>query len=132
MSYLLDTNICIGFLNGRRDVIERLLSLPRGSAAVSSLTEAELLFGAERSGRVEENRLRVATFLGELQVIPFDREIARWFGLMKARLMDAGRPIPDFDIGIASTAQSLGLVLVSADRHMREVADLVVEDWTAP
>ena len=48
----------------------------------------------------------------------------------KARLLDAGRPIPDFDIGIASTALSLGLVLVSADRHMQEISNLDVEDWT--
>lgn len=132
MNYLLDTNACIAFLNGHPEVSHRLLSQPKGSAVVSSLTEAELQFGAERSGRVEENRRRVAVFLGELDVASFDREVARLFGLTKARLLNAGRPIPDFDIGIASTALSLGLVLVSADRHMREIAGLSVEDWTEP
>ncbi|MDA8017197.1 MAG: type II toxin-antitoxin system VapC family toxin [Thermoanaerobaculia bacterium] len=129
MRYLLDTNVCIAYLNGVGPIARRLLALPKGSAAVSALTEGELQFGAERSGRVEENRGRVETFLQEIDVVPFDRLAARQFGLLKARLLAMGSPIPDFDIGIASSALCRGLVLVSADRQMRQIPDLLVEDW---
>lgn len=129
MSYLLDTNACIGFLNGHPRVLPRVLGAPRGSLSVSALTEAELVYGAEKSSRVESNRRRLTVFFREIHVLPFDRPTAREFGRLKAKLAKSGRPIPDFDLGIAATSLVHGAILVSRDRHMRDLDGIAVEDW---
>lgn len=132
MSYLLDTSTCIYFLNESHPrVVERLVAAGPDRLALSSLTLAELLFGAARSARPEANRRRLRTFAGEIATVPFDDRCGEHFGRIKSELIGAGRPIPDFDVAIAATAFAQGRVLVSSDRHMAEVAGLPLEDWTA-
>ena len=131
MSYLLDTSTCIYFLNERHpQVVERFVAAGPEQLALSSLTLAELLFGAARSTKPEANRRRLRIFAGEVPTVPFDDRCGEHFGRIKAELIGAGRPIPDFDIAIAATAFARGRVLVSSDRHMTEVAGLPLEDWT--
>lgn len=131
MTFLLDTNICIYYLNERHpQITRRMIAAGPDRLAVSSLTVAELHFGAERSGRPEANRGRLRIFLEELQSLPFDDHCGEWFGRLKAEGMKEGRPIPDFDLAIAATAMSQGLTLVSRDSHMRSLSGVAVEDWS--
>jgi len=128
--FLLDTNICIYYLNERHpEIIRRMNAAGADRLAVSTLTVAELHFGAERSGRPEANRERLRVFLKELRSMPFDDHCGEWFGRLKAEGLEAGRPIPDFDLAIAATAMAHGLTLVSGDRHRRFPPGLLVEDW---
>ena len=132
MSYLLDTNVCIYYLNGDdRGLVERILALGPEALAISTLSLAELHFGAARSARPEANRERIAVFVGELPTLGFDDTCAEHFGRIKARLADLGQLIPDFDIAIAATAFAHGRVLVSNDEHMRRIPGLPLEDWIA-
>ena len=132
MSYLLDTSTCIYFLNDSRPrVVGRILDAGPDRLAISSLTLAELLFGAARSSRPEANRARLATFATEIGTVPFDDRCSEQFGRIKAALIDSGRPIPDFDVAIAATAFALGATLVSGDRQMTAIAGLALEDWAA-
>ncbi len=132
MTFLLDTNTCIHYLNQRHpEVTRRMVAAGPDRLAVSSLTVAELHFGAERSGRPEANRARLRVFLDELRSVPFDDRCGESFGRLKAERRAAGRPVPDFDLAIAATAIAEGLTLVSSDHHMRSLPGLAVEDWTA-
>ncbi len=50
MRYLLDTNTCIRFLNGRAPAVrQRLAAVRRDDIAVCSPVKAELFYGAVRS-----------------------------------------------------------------------------------
>lgn len=49
MKFLLDTNICIHFLRGNYGLIEKFEELGTENFAVSEITFAELVFGAENS-----------------------------------------------------------------------------------
>ncbi len=132
MSYLLDTNICIYYLNGDdEDLVERILALGPEPLAISTLSLAELHFGAARSARPEANRERIGAFVRELPTLGFDDACAEQFGRIKASLAAVGQLIPDFDVAIAATAFAHGRVLVSQDQHMRRIAGLALEDWTA-
>lgn len=132
MSYLLDTSTCVYYLNGSRPrVVERILASGPDRLAISSLTLAELLLGAARSSRPEANRARVAAFAREVGTVTFDDRCGEHFARIKAALLAAGRPIPDFDTAIAATAFAHGATLVSSDRHMAAVAGLPLEDWAA-
>ena len=128
--YLLDTDTCIYYLNGtHEELTRRILACGPDQLGVSALTVAELRFGAARSSRPEANRERLGTFFGELEIVAFDRLCGEQFGRMKAELLSRGRPIPDFDLGIAATAVATGRTLVSADAHMEEIAGLQRESW---
>ena len=131
MRFLLDTNACIHFLNGTNDrLVRRILDAGPGKAAISSITLAELHFGAARSVRAEANLERVEAFADELASYPFDDDCAARFGRIKARLLAEGRPAPDFDLAIAAVAMTYGLTVVTADRHFAEVPGLAAVDWT--
>ncbi len=128
--FLLDTNTCIYYLNGTYpELTQRVLAAGPDQLAISALTVAELRFGADRSSRPEANRERLVSFFRELTILPFDRLCGERFGQSKAELFSRGRPIPDFDLGIAATAVASGRTLVSADGHMEEVGDLERENW---
>jgi tRNA(fMet)-specific endonuclease VapC len=128
--YLLDTNTCIYYLNGsHEELTRRVLAAGPDQLAISALTVAELRFGAARSSKPEANRERLVAFCQELTILPFDRLCGEHFGRLKAELFGKGRPIPDFDVGIAATAIVSRRTLVSADAHMGEIDELLRENW---
>ncbi len=49
MKYLLDTNICIHFFKGKFNLIDKLTKIGIENCAISEITLAELIFGAENS-----------------------------------------------------------------------------------
>lgn len=128
--FLLDTNTCIHYLNGSdAGLTRRVLAAGPELLAVSALSVGELQFGAERSSRPEANRKRLEVFFRELTVVPFDSLCGERFGRIKADLLGRGRPLPDFDIGIAATAAATGRTLVNGDGHMKEVPGLPLQNW---
>ena len=135
MKVLLDTNVCIYFLNhslsgAHSTVVKRFHDARPDNLAVSTLTVAELHYGAELSSRADANHARLDIFTSELRVLPFDADCATRFAILKAELRRKGKTIPDFDVAIAATALTTGRILASKDRHMRFVDHLTIEDWT--
>lgn len=49
MKYLLDTNICIYFVKGRFNLVEKFEQIGFENLYISEITLAELKFGAEKS-----------------------------------------------------------------------------------
>ncbi len=53
MRYLLDTNVCVMYLNGRSDLVrDRILSTPTQDIVVCSVVKAELFYGAMKNWEV--------------------------------------------------------------------------------
>jgi tRNA(fMet)-specific endonuclease VapC len=55
MKYLLDSNICIHFFRGRFGIIDKLKAIELKNCAISEITLAELVFGAENSDNPQKN-----------------------------------------------------------------------------
>lgn len=55
MLYLLDTNICIYFLKGQFNLIDTFASKGFDKFAISEISYAELVYGAEKSQNIEKN-----------------------------------------------------------------------------
>lgn len=132
MKYLLDTNICIYFLNGRKPKVrEHVARHPRRDLAVSSVTVGELYYGVFRSEAVEKNSAAVEAFLADLAVLPFDFAAARAFGEVKGELFRRGLPIGPYDLQIAAVALAADLTLVTHNtQEFRRIPLLRLEDWT--
>ncbi len=131
--YLIDTDILVYFLNGHAAVTEHLVRTASAPKAISVVSYGELLYGARKSARADENLARVRR-LGEiLPVIEVSPAVMETFGSLKARLESDGRRLDDFDLVIAATAITVGYRLVTNnERHFARVDGLPLENWTTP
>lgn len=131
MKLMLDTNICIYLIKQQPpSVLERFLSHPVGDIGISSITVAELDYGASKSRQASKNRMALDHFIAPLDVAAFDREAASVYGRIRAALEQKGTPIGAMDLLIAAHAISLGVPLVTNNaREFRRVSGLKVENW---
>lgn len=131
MRYLLDTNVCVVYLNGRSaSVRDRLLATPAEEIAVCSVVKAELFYGAFRSNNPKRTSERQQAFLSRFVSLPFDDEGALLAGQIRAKLASAGTPIGSYDLQIAAIALANNLILVTHNtREFERVDELRVEDW---
>ena len=131
MHYLLDTNVCVMYLNGRSiSVRDRILSTPPEAMVVCSIVKSELCYGAMRSQRPAKTLERQKLFLKSLISLPFDDEAANLSGQIRARLASLGTPIGYHDLQIAAIALANNLTLVTHNvREFSRVEGLQIEDW---
>jgi tRNA(fMet)-specific endonuclease VapC len=99
--------------------------------AISAITLAELLHGAEKSSRVSENLAAVEDFCSRLQVLPYGPKAAQHYGAIRAALEKLGQPIGVNDLHIAAHARSEGLVVLVTNNmaEFARVPALEAENW---
>lgn len=132
--YLLDTDVLSNLLRRTPSpaLIARLASVPPEQQFTSSITLAELIYGAHRLQNRTAALLQQLeeSLLPNLPVLPFDASAARRYGEARADLERRGTPIGDADLRIASIALARGLTVVTGNvRHFRHVPGLAVENW---
>jgi tRNA(fMet)-specific endonuclease VapC len=127
--FMLDTDTVSFALRGQGRVAATLLEQSPSDLCMSSLTLAELRFGAEVKRSRKLHRL-IDTFAESVPAVPFDAEAARRFGLVATALARAGTPIGVVDTLIAAQALALGTTLVSHNtQHFTRVSGLKLENW---
>lgn len=135
MIYLLDTNTLVYALNRQGGVRERVNDAAlRSGLATSSIVVAELLYGAARSSRPEENRSVVLRGLERVKILPFTLATAEHFARLMASLAARGKPAPRIDLMIAASAVEMNATLVTHDRDLLSapIPELRVVDWYTP
>ena len=131
MSLLLDTNVCVAWLNGTDATLRKKLEHAGvEDVFICSVVKAELLYGARKSGRVSQNLERLETFFSSLRSLPFDDEAAGVYGTVRAQLERQGTPLGPNDLMIASIALATDNTLITRnDREFRPVVGLRVRVW---
>ncbi|MEH1863227.1 MAG: type II toxin-antitoxin system VapC family toxin [Nostoc sp.] len=133
MNYLLDTDICIYWLNGRQPVRNKLLAVGWDEICICVITAAELYYGAYNSNRVSENLGNAEEFIQNLPVLPLTDPALRKYGELKAKLRRIGQTIAEFDLLIASVAVAENYTLVTNNiRHYSRISNLQLENWISP
>ena len=128
--YLLDTNICAYFLNGKFNLETKIDEAGFENCAVSEITIAELKYGVEKSTHKEKNRKTLETFQTKFDVIPIFPALDI-YATEKARLKTKGKLLDDFDLLIGSTAIFNNLTLVTRNvSDFDRLEEIVIEDWT--
>jgi tRNA(fMet)-specific endonuclease VapC len=95
-----------------------------------SVVKAELIYGARKSERVEENLKLLAEFFAPFSCFPFDDQCAEYYGTIRADLERAGQPIGPNDLMIAAIARVHDHVLVTHNTgEFSRVVGLRIEDW---
>lgn len=130
LRYLLDTNIVIYVLKRRPVEVLSTFNANASRMAISSITLAELLHGAEKSSRVNGNLAAIEDFCSRLAVLPYGPKAAQHYGAIRAALEKIGQPIGVNDMHIAAHARSEGLVLVTNNMgEFARVPALQAENW---
>ena len=128
---MLDTNICIYLM--RREppgVAARFAGLGYGDVVMSSITLAELRFGALVSPQREREAMALEGLLEDVPALPFEDTAAASYAMVRAAMPDRRRDA--LDRLIAAHAVAAGCVLVTNNEaDFRGCPGLAVENWVA-
>ncbi len=131
--YMLDTNSASYVIRGAHpSVAARLRAVPMAHVCISSITQGELLFGLACKPGATNLQIAVSAFLARVEVLPWDSAVATRYGVLRAALNAAGKPLGNLDTLIAAHALTVGAVLVSNDEAFAQVPSLVIENWVKP
>lgn len=129
--YMLDTNMCIYIIKKNpKSVFEKFMTLKISDVCISSITLAELMYGAEKSQHVQKNKIALEEFITPLEIVRFDENAASHYGIIRASLEKKGTPIGSLDMMIAAHAKSIHAILVTNNKkEFSRVNQLQIEDW---
>lgn len=129
MNYLLDTNICIYYFKGLFGLKEKIEKIGFQNFAISEITLAELIYGAEKSEQKEKNINVIEDFSETITIIPILDSI-RIYGKEKARLKTNGTIISDLDLFIGATAIVNSMILVTRNtKEFERLENIKIENW---
>jgi len=129
--YILDTDICIYIINKHpKSVVKKICHLNPDDIKISSISVAELEYGASKSSRRDQNRIALYNFLSPFEILPFDIRDVEIYGIIRAELERQGKVIGPYDIQIAAQALTRDLILVTKNTaEFKRIKKLKLENW---
>lgn len=134
MDYLLDTCVVSDFIKGDNNTLIRLKAKSPLQIKISSITAYELQYGLEKNDQLKKSvKKAVLGFLRDIEIIPFQIDMAKQAAIIRSNLEQAGKPIGSYDILIAATALTLDLMLVTSnEKEFSRIPNLKMENWKLP
>jgi tRNA(fMet)-specific endonuclease VapC len=131
MSYILDTNACIQYLNGTSACLRRKLeSNLQEDIFLCAVVRAELFYGAIKSANAAKNIQKLRHFTDRFTSLPFDDGCTEIYGEIRVQLEKKGKIIGPYDLMIAAIALANKMTLISHNtREFGRIKDLQLEDW---
>lgn len=127
--YMLDTDTSSFIIRGGSDSLRERVELHAEALCISSMTEAELRFGAKKRGSARISS-SVECFLDLVEIVPWGGAAARRYAEIRVALEAAGTPIGNMDMLIAASALAEGCSLVTHNTaHFSRIPELALEDW---
>lgn len=127
--YMLDTNIVSHLFRKNQLVIKKLNNIPPSKVCISSITQAELLYGVAKRNNKALKKL-VNIFLNSIEIIDWSEKDARVYGELRAKMESKGHVMGSLDMLIAAHALSRKKTIVTNDNAFSMATGLLVEDWT--
>lgn len=131
--YLFDTDTLSNLLkkSPSQKLLMRLEEVARKDQFTTTITIGEMVYGAYKSDRPEYFIEKLdQLLLPNLTILAFDESAARRYGVLRANLEEAGTPISEPDLRIASICLVHDLTLITGNtRHFLKVPELKMENW---
>ena len=129
--YMLDTNIASHVIRGDISTIrEKLASVPMQDVVISSVTQAELLYGLAKRAYPRGLSTRVHEFLIRVDILDWNHEVASVYGDLRAQCEAAGITLSSLDMMIAAHAKTVNAILVTRDKAFSRIPDgFRAENW---
>jgi tRNA(fMet)-specific endonuclease VapC len=130
MRYLLDTNVVSDLVrNPQGRVTRHIRKVGEARVCTSIIVAAELRYGAAKKGSPRLTA-QLEAVLGGLDVVAWEAPADATYGLLRARLDQAGRPIRGNDLLIAAQAVTLGYTIVTGnEKEFAHIEGLLRENW---
>ena len=125
--FLLDTNIIAAWLKGETSVAYKIDKAKE--IHIPIIAVGELYYGALYSTQVAKNIKEIKSITANYGVLQIDEETTIAYGNIKAALRKKGKPIPENDIWIAAIAKRFKLVVVTRDKHFKEIEGINIKSW---
>lgn len=127
ISYILDTDWVVSYLNDIPLVVSRVDSLLPIGVGISILSLGELYEGIIFSQNPEFAERKLQDFLSGLQVLPITEGICKIFAQQRGLLRQRGMLIGDVDLFIGSTCLFYRVPLGTNNRqHFERIEDLEI------
>ena len=125
--FLLDANIIAAWLKGETSVADKIDKAKE--IHIPIIAVGELYYGALYSTQVAKNIKEIKSITANYGVLQIDEETTIAYGNIKAALRKKGKPIPENDIWIAAIAKRFKLVVVTRDKHFKEIDGINIKSW---
>ena len=123
--YILDSDILIYFLKGKKEVVEKILSLPKEDLCITIINHTELLYGIYNSNKTTQNREKILPFLDSFKILYFDKNASEIFAKLKSKLKKQGNIIADMDLMIACiTIANKAILFTNNIKHFERIKEL--------
>jgi tRNA(fMet)-specific endonuclease VapC len=134
MRYLLDTNTCIEVIRKKSpNILQKITHHTVMNIAISTITIAELQYGAQKSDKVAQNQAALDQFLLPFVFLDFDYEATQAYGVIRTFLEGQGTPIGSLDMLLAAQSLAHSLIFVTNNtKEFQRIPNLKLEDWTTP
>ena len=127
--YILDTDISSYLIRGDHETVTKKFSELYDSCAISSITAAELQYGARKRNNKQLTQ-KVKAFCNLVEIIPWDEDAAKAYVKLRVELETSGTLIGNMDMLIAASALARKAVLVTNNtEHFSRVKDLKLGNW---
>ena len=129
--FLLDTEAASRLMRVERSVVANMRRSGARAVSISSVTMAELIYGARLREENPSVMSAVRVFLARILIHPWDEAAAEAHARIRILAKHRGRSAGVFDIMIAAHADALGATLVSNDAAIRNLAidNLKIANW---
>lgn len=127
--YMLDTDIASYVIRGTDPAVMENFSRYFAKLCISSITAAELQFGAARKNSKPLTD-KVNAFCELLPIKDWNKEAAFRYGKLRAELEKEGTPLAAMDLLIAASALAETATLITNNTaHFSKVKHLFIENW---
>jgi tRNA(fMet)-specific endonuclease VapC len=111
-------------------MIEKIDLYKPSEIKISSITVAELEYGASKSKNRDKNRDALKNFLFPLEIINFDPKDAEIYGIIRAELERNGNIIGPYDMQLAAQALRWDYIFVTNNvKEFQKIKKLKLENW---
>jgi len=131
--YMLDTNTVSQIIKGKPRVVEaNLLKVPIERVCVSSITQAELLFGVAKMPGAKKLPVLIKDFLLRVEIMDWGSKAAAEYAILRFFCENNGTPLGSMDMLIAAHSIAVGACLVTNDKAFYRIGaeKLNVVNWT--
>jgi tRNA(fMet)-specific endonuclease VapC len=129
--FLLDTEAASRLMRAERSAVTNMRKSGAKALSISSITMAELVYGARLREGNPSVMSAVRVFLARISIRPWDEAAAEAHARVRILAKRLGRSAGAFDIMIAAHADALGATLVTNDAAIKNlaIAGLKIVSW---
>lgn len=134
-TYLLDTSVYSQLIRPAMPqvVSARWQTVGNAAMVVSSICEAELLYGIRKRGSTRLQDSYDSIVKNRYPVLPVTSDVAATYADLRVECERLGSTVQDMDLLIAATAKTHNLTIATLNfSDFARIPGLAVEDWSQP